>query len=62
MTAKLFRKWVEQIEGRFQRQDRKVALVIDNCPPNPNVTGLKAVELVFLPPNTRAVHRLVTKG
>ena len=33
-------------------QKCKVVLVIDNCPAHLNVPGLKAVTLVFLPPNT----------
>ena len=33
-------------------EGRKVALIIDNCPAHPNVDNLKAIELVFLLPNT----------
>ncbi|GFO43401.1 phosphoinositide phospholipase c [Plakobranchus ocellatus] len=33
-------------------QKRKVLLTLDNCTAHPKVTNLKAVELLFLPPNT----------
>ena len=31
---------------------RKIALIVDNCPAHPDVNDLRAIELVFLPPNT----------
>ena len=54
MTSPLFIKWVSNLDRRFQREDRKVCLLVDNCTVHPVVAGLKAVKLVFLPPNTTA--------
>ncbi|XP_052696219.1 tigger transposable element-derived protein 4-like [Crassostrea angulata] len=34
------------------RKKRKIAVIVDNCPAHQKIAGLKAVELVFLPPNT----------
>ena len=36
---------------KFRWRDKKVALAIDDCPGNPRIENLKAIELVFLPPN-----------
>jgi len=39
----------------MSNQERKIALVVDNCPAHKDISGLKAVNLVFLspPPRTR---------
>ena len=52
MTGEIFTKWLLKLDKRFQREHRKVAMVVDNCPAHPHVKGLNAIELVFLPPNT----------
>lgn len=41
---------------------RKIALIVDNCPAHPTVTGLKWVELISLPSNTTSVTRPVDQG
>ena len=48
MDSFLFDEWVKEFEG----QNRKVALIVDNCPAHPSIEGLKAVEVILLPPNT----------
>ena len=53
MVSELFTKWLTKLDKQYQKEGRKVAMVIDNCPAHPNVqTSLKAMKLVFLPPNT----------
>ena len=52
MTSDLFEEWVCELDRKFQREDRKIALIVDNCPAHPDIKDLKAIELVFLPPNT----------
>ena len=37
---------------RSKKENRKVIIIVDNCPAHPIIEGLKAVELEFLPPNT----------
>ena len=52
MDSFLFEEWVKELDKRFAREDRKVALIIDHCPAHTRIEGLNAVELIFLPPNT----------
>lgn len=41
---------------KFAKQKRKVAMVLDNCPSHPHIIpGLKAIKMIFLPPNTTSV-------
>ena len=32
--------------------DRKIVLIIDNCPAHPSIFNLTNIQLVFLPPKT----------
>ena len=41
---------------------KKIVLIVDNCPAHPIVDGLKAIELVFLPPNTTSKTRPMDQG
>ncbi|XP_022888936.1 CENP-B homolog protein 2-like [Olea europaea var. sylvestris] len=51
MTGLLFQDFVGWFDKRMN--DRKVLLIVDNCPTHPKVVeGLRNVELFFLPPNT----------
>ena len=52
MTSEIFSKWVIKFDKFCQRQQRKCAYIVDNCPAHPKVKGLKNVTLFFLPPNT----------
>ena len=52
MDSDIFTGYVKKLDAKFETEGRKIVLIIDNCPAHPEVTGLKAVELVFLPPNT----------
>ena len=52
MDGDLFTKWVKEIDRKFAAQDRKIILIVDKCPAHPIVNDLKAIELIFLPPNT----------
>ncbi|XP_064421751.1 tigger transposable element-derived protein 4-like [Latimeria chalumnae] len=52
MTSDIFSNWIKKHDKKFKRQKCKVAIIIDNCPAHPNVQGLEAIELIFLPPNT----------
>ena len=62
MTSELFIKWVTKFDKTCQRQRRKCALIIDNCPAHPKVKGLKNVTLFFLPPNTTSKTQPMDQG
>ena len=51
MDGDLFTEWVRELDRKFAAQDRKIALIVDNCPAHPIVDGLKAIEVIFLTPN-----------
>ena len=51
MDGDLFTEWVKELDQKFAAQDRKIALIVDNCPAH-LVDGWKAIELIFLPLNT----------
>lgn len=50
MTSPLFEEYVKKLDKRMKKENRKVALVLDNCTAHPDIK-LENVSLVFLPPN-----------
>ena len=52
IDSALFEEWVRELDRKFLREGRKIALIVDNCPAHPLIEGLSAIQLVFLPPNT----------
>ena len=62
MDSDLFKEWVRELDRKFEQQNRKVVLIIDNCPAHPAIGGLKAIELCFLPLNTTAVTQPIDQG
>ena len=62
MTGPLFTEWLQKLDRRMVREKRKIALVIDNCRAHPKVDGLKAVKLVWLPPNTTSITQPMDQG
>ena len=57
MSSFLFDEWVKELDKKFEKENRKVVLIVDNCPAHPIVDGLKAIKLVFLPPNTTSKNQ-----
>ncbi|KGL72927.1 Tigger transposable element-derived protein 4, partial [Tinamus guttatus] len=51
MTTEVFEQWVHKLDERFQAQQRRVVIFVDPLPAHSEVKGLKAVELVLLPPD-----------
>ena len=41
MTSDIFKNWVIKFDKWCQRQRRKCAMIVDNCPAHPKVKGLK---------------------
>ncbi|XP_052699761.1 tigger transposable element-derived protein 4-like [Crassostrea angulata] len=62
MTSEIFTEWVKKLEKKMLRKKRKIALIVDKCPAHPKIAGLKAVELVFLPPNTTSKTQPMDQG
>ena len=51
MDGVLFQEWVREMDKKFGSEERKVALLIDNCPVRPQIENLKSIKLFFLPPS-----------
>ena len=62
MDSTLFEEWVRELDGKFQKENRKIALIIDNCPAHPTIADLSNVKLIFLPPNTTSVSQPMDQG
>ena len=62
MDRDLFTKWVKELDQKFASQNRKIALIVDNCPAHPLVDGLKAIELIFLPLSTKSKRQPMDQG
>ena len=62
MTADFFEKWLRDLDAKFLAQNRKVAMIVDNCTAHPRLDDLKAMELIFLPPNCTSVLQPCDQG
>ena len=62
MTSDIFKEWVKKLDKKMRKKQRKIALIIDNCPAHPKIPGLQAVDLVFLPPNTTSKTQPMDQG
>ena len=50
------------IYHKFVAQGLQIALIIDNCPAHPGITGLEMINLTFLPPNTTSKTQPMDQG
>lgn len=62
MDCTLFEEWVRELDRTFMGEGRKDALIVDNCAAHPHIEGLKAIQLVFLPPNTTSETQPMDQG
>ena len=62
MTGKFFEEWVKKLDRSFLLKGRSVLLFIDNCAAHPHIKDLRAVKMVFLPPNTISVLQPCDQG
>ena len=62
MTSQIFEEWLKKLDRKMLMQGRSIAMIVDNCPAHPSIQGLRAVELIFLPPNTTSVLQLCDQG
>ena len=62
MNSILFEEWIREMDDKFTSEEKKVALIIDNCPAHPLIDNLKSIELIFLPPNTTSKLQPMDQG
>ena len=62
MDGTLFEEWLHDLDLKFEMQGRNVVMIVDNCPAHPEVSGLKAINLQFLPPNATSCTRPMDQG
>ena len=62
MSGELFEKRVKEIDKRFEREERNIAMLVDNYSAHPDVEGLKDVELKRLPPKTTSNTQPMDQG
>ena len=55
MDIRLFEEWICEKDKKIEHQDQKVLLIVNNRLTYPDVGGLKAIDLYFLPPNTTSI-------
>ena len=53
---------MRSFDAAMAKAKRKVLLVVDNCTAQSHVAGLKATELLFLPPNATAKLQPCDRG
>ena len=47
---------------KFEMEGRKIVMIVEDCPAHPDVSGLKATKLQFLPPNTTSCTQAMDQG
>ena len=62
MNSKIFQEWVRRLDQKFRADDRKIALIIDNCPTYPTISNLINVQIVILPPNATSILQPMDQG
>ena len=62
MYGILFKEWLHELNCEFEMQVRKIVMIVNNCPAHPEVSGLKAINLQFLPPNSTSCTQPMDQG
>ena len=62
IDSTLFEELVRKFDNQFEKENRKIALIIDNCAAHPEIGGLKAIDFFFLPPNTTSASQPMDQG
>ncbi|XP_030607758.1 tigger transposable element-derived protein 4-like isoform X1 [Archocentrus centrarchus] len=62
MNGEIFESWVKSLDHNMGLQNRRICLVVDNCPAHPQIEGLKHIELIFLPSNTPSLTQPMDGG
>ena len=62
MDSTLFENLVRQLDNQFEKQNRNVALIIDNCTAHRDIGGLIAINHFFFPSNTTSALQSMDRG
>ena len=62
MNRTLFEEWLHELDRKFEMQGRKAVTIVDYFPAYPEVSGLKAINLQFLSPNTTSCTQSMDQG
>ncbi|XP_066152124.1 tigger transposable element-derived protein 4-like [Euwallacea fornicatus] len=62
MTAEIFKNILEDWDKELHETNRKILLLIDNCPAHSKSLRLRNIEVVFLPPNITATLQPMDQG
>lgn len=62
ITQHIFEHYIRKLDKKFQRQGRKVLMLVDNCAAHGHIQDLKAMQLEFLPPNTTSLLQPMDQG
>ena len=62
MNGALFEEWLHELDRKIKMQGRRIVTIVDNFPAHPEVSGLKAINLQFLPPNTTSCTQPMDQG
>ena len=62
MNSEIFEEWARKLDRKFRADDRKIALIIDNCPAHLSISNLTNVQIVSLPPNTTSILQTLGHG
>ena len=62
MNSEIFEEWARKLDRKFRADDRKIALIIDNCPAHLSISNLTIVQIIFLSPNTTSILQPMDQG
>ena len=62
MTSELFEQWARKLYRIPSGKARNISLLVDNCHARPEVSNLKKVKLIFIPPNTTFMLQRMDQG
>lgn len=62
MTSGIFEQWIRKLDRQFQSQNRKVLMIVDNCPSHTKLLNLKSITMQFLPVNTTSHLQPMDQG
>lgn len=62
MTAEIMTEWLDQLDRKMKRQNRKILLFLDNAASHPEIIELDNITLVFFPANTTSICQPLDQG